>query len=371
MSDSPGPLGPSAAAFAAFAASFSAFLRAASSAFFCFFRAFFEISPSPDMATNTEVKSNLRCVGIHVKVARDIVIALFMPIYVISRFLLYVSCVKLCVSFFVVQFNSLNAPFAKHFGLAASKSEPSSPNRDNLPKSNNVRVALANAKVNDREWLESVFGDGVASNESEAVPSEFGQALGAPPISVQPPTDTKSLSPPASFLSGKKLGYSVDEWANLKERVKCIIVARDIRRPRRGISDTWLRTPPPPLPVPPSSSSPSPRAAMEGDVDTQPPSSQSRQRRYSGGAGDATSRTSSSRRWRRPQSTPLPQPASGPSYPTSRSSRAQTVAEALKGYDDAFDDMLSDKLSRGQPFEGTRHSPHPPKIEVDTMLIPP
>lgn len=100
-------------------------------------------------------------------------------------------------------------------------------NRNAQRRREELRLALEDARLNDAEWLRTVFG--------ENMPTAFEHGNDENAHSL--PAGPEELSDMRTFQS---LGYSKDEVRALKSSVRNVILDRKKPKPRRGIPDEWL-----------------------------------------------------------------------------------------------------------------------------------
>ena len=110
-----------------------------------------------------------------------------------------------------------------------------------------IRALYKKAQIEDAEWLQRVLGTAPVTSDvkdlndgnrlnSAKLNGEKGWVANSPP---QLPTESLDVvTSEALFL----LGYSVTDISSMKETVISVILESSVKRPRRGLPQSWMKT---------------------------------------------------------------------------------------------------------------------------------
>lgn len=103
-----------------------------------------------------------------------------------------------------------------------------------------IKSLYEKAQVEDAEWFQRVLGDN-AVIIPEVVPGKVDEKSGVP---VQAPTDKLSRAINRDEIKSlNSLGYSNDDITSMKKSIILVVLESNVKRPRKGLPESWLETP--------------------------------------------------------------------------------------------------------------------------------
>ena len=111
-----------------------------------------------------------------------------------------------------------------------------------------IKVLYDKAKIDDAEWLARVLGGEeslLISESSSSVDNNFStdddKVIQSPKNVFSTGTMSNVPLSPEEMNQFMQLGYSTDEIAMIKDTVLPLILQKEVRRPRKGFPDGWLK----------------------------------------------------------------------------------------------------------------------------------